>query len=172
MIHHDPDLLDALERLGAGQLSMTVFRHMFNDNPPELANTRGARWNPPGVAAIYASVSEATALAEAPMSIDSQPLRPTAARRVLYRMHVELERVVELDDKGLEAVRLSPHDVESDDWGPCQAIGAAAAWLGYDGLVVPSARSTGENVVILLNELSPDAVLERIDQREIDTYES
>ena len=63
---HDPALLDAIGRLGSERLeSITVWRHMFNDNPPELSNIRGARWNPPGVAAIYTSEQRETAIAEA-----------------------------------------------------------------------------------------------------------
>lgn len=46
---HDPDLLDAIERLGAEVLdSFTVWRHMFNDNAPELSNTRGRPVEPTG----------------------------------------------------------------------------------------------------------------------------
>jgi hypothetical protein len=43
MAIHDPDLLDAIERLGSEALAgVTVWRHMFDENPPELSNTRGA----------------------------------------------------------------------------------------------------------------------------------
>ena len=39
------------------------------------ANTRGARWNPPGLAAIYTSEERDTAIAEGQHAIDMQPLR-------------------------------------------------------------------------------------------------
>jgi RES domain-containing protein len=88
MAIHDPELLDAIERLGAEILdSVTVWRHMFNDHPPELSNTRGARWNPAGLAAIYTSEDRATAIAEGQHAMDSQPLRPNA-RRFVYELRV------------------------------------------------------------------------------------
>lgn len=66
MAIHDPELLDAIESLGSEALdAVTVWRHMFNDNPPELSNTRGARWNPAGLAAIYTSEEREVAIAEA-----------------------------------------------------------------------------------------------------------
>jgi RES domain-containing protein len=53
---------------------------MFGDYPPDAENTRGARWNPPGVAAIYTSLARDGALAEAEYQIAVQPIRPRARR--------------------------------------------------------------------------------------------
>lgn len=69
---------------------------MFNDHPPELANTRGARWNPSGTAAIYTSLEPDTALAEGQHAMDIQPVRPKPRRRVLYEIQVTLQAVLDL----------------------------------------------------------------------------
>jgi len=94
----DPILLDRLSRLEPHTWSGTVWRHTFADNPPETTNTRGARWNPPGV-----------------------------------------------DDEALSG----------DDHSRCQAIGGASALLHFDGIIVPSARSPGHNIVILFESGEP-----------------
>jgi hypothetical protein len=48
-----------------------------------------------------------------------------------------------------------------------QRIGAHAAFLGYDAIIVPSARADGSNIVKFVNELAADAIFERISRREI-----
>jgi hypothetical protein len=40
--------------------------------------------------------------------------------------------------------------------------------MGYDGLLVPSARADGGNIVILVDSLAADSVFDRIIETEID----
>lgn len=167
MTIHDPELLDSIERLGSEVLDgVTVWRHMFNDNPPELSNTRGARWNPAGLAAIYTSEDRETAIAEGQHAIDMQPLRPKA-RRVIYQLRVSARKVLRIRLSDLPALGIGAADLDSNDFAACQRIGAHAAFLGYDAIIVPSARADGSNVVIFVNELAADAVFERVGSSEI-----
>ncbi|MEV5003799.1 RES family NAD+ phosphorylase [Nocardioides sp. LML1-1-1.1] len=167
MAIHDPELLDAIESLGFDVLDeVTVWRHMFNDNPPELSNTRGARWNPAGLAAIYTSEQRETAIAEGQHAIDSQPLRPKA-RRYVYELRVSAAKVLRITPSDLAALGLEPKDLESPDFSACQRIGAHAAFLGYDALIVPSVRADGTNVVIFVNELAADGAFERVEVEQI-----
>jgi len=123
---------------------------MFNDYTPGRVNTAGARWNPPGVGAIYTALHCGTALAEGQHAIDIQPRR-TFARRVLYEVEVSVPGLVDLTGPGaLAAVGLSAADVAADSHVACQQVGGAAAWLGRGGLLVPSARDAGSNLVILV----------------------
>ena len=70
-------------------------------------------------------------------------------KRTIYRIKVGLNRVVSLVPTGTFArVGLTQEQIGSDDFGPCQRVGGAIRWLGSDGLLVPSARSTGTNLVI------------------------
>ncbi|MCA0307721.1 MAG: RES family NAD+ phosphorylase [Actinobacteria bacterium] len=158
----DARLIEALEHLPATPFAGTVWRHMFNDIPPDRVNTRGARWNPPGVAAIYASLERDTCIAEGQHAIDIQPLRPVA-KRVVYECHLEADDVVDLTGNGiLDRLGLSDPDVEDDDFTACQAIGEAAAWLGLGGVIVPSARAAGGNIVILVDANNRGPILEVI----------
>lgn len=73
-----PTLSKQIETLGTIELrDAIVYRHMLADIPPDRANTRGARWNPPDIAAIYTSFERETALAEAEyyLSLNTPPLR-------------------------------------------------------------------------------------------------
>lgn len=167
MVIHDPQLLDAIEALGYEALDhVTVWRHMFNDHPPELSNTRGARWNPPGVAAIYTSQERETALAEGQHVIDSQPLRPKARRHV-YELRVSAGKALRITLADLAALGLTVEALTSPDFTACQRVGAHAAFLEYDALIVPSARAEGSNVVIFVNELPSDALFERVSKEQV-----
>jgi RES domain-containing protein len=155
-----PELLDALERLEPQPFAERAWRHMFNDHPPDVENTRGARWNPPGVAAVYLSLTREGAIAEGDHVIAIQPLRPRA-RRYLYPVDVTLENVIDLSDREqLADVGIGMAELEGDDLGPCQQVGGAVAWLQHDGLLVPSARSDAVNLVIFPANRSPHARFE------------
>lgn len=168
MAIHDPDLLDAIEGLGTETLKdVYVWRHMFNDNSPELSNTRGARWNPAGLAAIYTSLERDTAVAEGQHAIDSQPLRPKA-RRFVYQLKVSANKTLRITDADLSALGLDLDDLNSPDFSACQRVAAHAAFLEYDALIVPSARADGANIVIFVNELAADAIFERVGVEQID----
>jgi len=60
-------------------------------------------------------------------------------------------RVVDLTATGtLDAVGLNSHDLTGDNLTACQNVGGAAAWLDYGGLLVPSVRRPGTNLVVLV----------------------
>jgi RES domain-containing protein len=165
---HDPALLDALERLDPRTSSARVFRHLLGSTPPERPNIRGARWNPPGIAALYTSTTSATAQAEGDHLISVQPIAPRATR-VIYEIQVSLASVLDLTDTGvLRTIGLTAAEISSDDWTPCQRVGGAAAWLEHDGLLVPSARARGgTNLVVLMANMSPEAEIQTLAWRPI-----
>jgi len=153
---YDPALLDAIEGLPVADWRGRVWRHMFNDYTPDRVNTSGARWNPPGVGAIYTALQRRTALAEGQYAIDVQPRR-TYAKRVLYQVEVSVFELVDLAGSGaLAAVGLTIDDVHADDPKACQRVGGAVAWLERGGLLVPSARDPDSNLVILVGRLGLD----------------
>ena len=144
---YDRELLAYLEELGSSPFEGTVYRHMFFSYPPERANIRGARWNPPDVSAIYTAVERSTALTEAEHQMSIQPVRPSVSRD-LYNLSVVLTSVLDLRDPGPRA-GITPEMLESDDLKGCQGVGGAVEWLGHDGLLVPSVRAeNGSNLVI------------------------
>ena len=70
----------------------------------------------------------------------------------------DLRDVATLGSMGVGATELGR-------WPPteCQRVGGAAAWLQWDGLLVPSARADGLNLVVFPDHMNPDALLEVID---------
>jgi len=145
-----PELLDVLQAAASSRWSAQVYRHMFGSYPPTRPNVGGARWNPPGLEAIYASCERETALAEAEYYIRIQPTRPRATR-ILYTLEISLDSIVDLRSPELLAsVGITDIVLRGTLFERCQHIGSAARWLGHHGLLVPSARREGGiNLVIL-----------------------
>lgn len=145
-----PELLDVLQGALKRSWKATVYRHMFGNYAPTRPNVGGARWNPPGLEAIYASLERGTALAEAEYYIQLQPARPKVAR-TLYTLEVTVGSVVDLTmPDALAAAGLSVNILLASEFGPSQHIGAAVRWLGHGALLVPSVRrQSGTNLVIL-----------------------
>ncbi len=155
---HDPALLDALERFDTERWAGRVYRHMLGSAPPELVNERGARWNPPGTSALYTSLAEKTAKSEGDHVIAMQPVPPRATRTI-YELDVSIENLLDLTDAGrLADIRITEEDFGSIAWEPCQRVGGAVAWLGHDGLLIPSVRdSGGSNLVIFTANQPPES---------------
>jgi RES domain-containing protein len=145
---HRPELLDALERAPTRAFDGQAWRHMFGRHPPDTENTSGARWNPPGIAAIYLSLDRSGVIAEGDHAVAVQPLRPSA-RRFVYAVQLTLSKVLDLTDSdSLASTGLTSDDIADDDHSKCREVGGAVAWLEHDGLLVPSARSTSTNLVV------------------------
>jgi RES domain-containing protein len=157
------DLLKVLEALESQEWEGLVWRHMFGANPPSRANHLGARWNPPGVPAIYCSLDRATALAEGDYAVSVQPLRPTA-KRTIYKLRVRLERVLDLSSgAALLDLGIGGDEISNDSHVACQRIGGAVEWLEHDGMLVPSARASGPNLVVFPRHRTATADFEIVD---------
>jgi RES domain-containing protein len=162
------ELLARIEAAPASPWSGRAYRHMVNDFPPTLQNTAGARWNPRDVAAIYASLERDAALAEANHRLSLEPLRPRVSRRTIYELRVELADVVDLSATGaLADVGVGDEQLRDFDFSVCQLVGGAVAFLGHDGLIVPSARFSGLNLVIFPTALQADAQLEVVAEEDV-----
>jgi RES domain-containing protein len=163
-------LLEQLGELRSNTWSGRVFRWTFEGTPPDRANTRGARWNPPGVAALYACFSQRGVLAESNYLIAAQGIPPTRARQV-HTFELSLSSVLEITDRALlERLGIDGAALAAVDQSKCQLVGGAVERLCHDGLIVPSARSPDNNLVIFVNRRPLDAALDLIGTENIPAY--
>ena len=164
---YDQQTVQLLQGFSSAPWKGVVFRHMFANFPPDRENIRGARWNPPDAPAIYTSLARETCIAEAEYYIDLQSVRPSA-RRVVYRIEVSLERVLDLSAPAdLVRIGLTRQNLVSTDHSDCQRIGGVVEWLQNDGLLVPSVRAEGFNLVIFPNRRKEGYRFRAIDSEEI-----
>jgi RES domain-containing protein len=145
---YSEDLLQRLAEIRPEVWVGVLYRHMFGTYSPHKENTVGARWNPPEVAAIYTSLESSTAESEGDYRIGMEPLKPKAERRI-HRVKVVLASVLDLRDwRLLESLGIDEPSYSMPEPPSCQEVGGAVAHLGHDGILVPSARSKGSNLVI------------------------
>ena len=160
-------LVDRLQRLAPAPWQGIVYRHMLGDREPLLPNTRGARWNPPGVDTLYTSLERATALAEGDHLIAMQPV-PLRVKRVLHRIRVTLRSVLDLSEATLlRELGVDERALADPDHSACRTVGHAVHWLEHDGLIIPSARANGRNLVVFVNNQDAQAELDAIDSEVI-----
>jgi hypothetical protein len=55
----------------------------------------------------------------------------------------------------LDAVGLTPEDLDDDDWTACQVVGNAVQYLGYTALFAPSATGVGDVIAVYEPHLRP-----------------
>jgi RES domain-containing protein len=120
------------------------------------------------VPAVYVALSRATAIAEGRHLVELQPL-PMKGIRHVHRARVKLGRVLDLrDSASLATLGLSEADIQSSDLTACQRVGGTAEWLGIEGLIVPSARDTGANLVIFERRTPDDFEVTVLDSEPVD----
>ena len=111
--------------------------------------SRGARWNPAGVDALYASLDRDAAVAELEFLLAAQP-RPVLEARVVSRLSIKLSAVIDLSRaECFEPFGWKLEELTGNSWSITQHVGAAVEFLGVGGLLVPSARATATNLVVL-----------------------
>lgn len=143
----------------------TLFRFHTVDYPAprdvlsgEGAQWRGGRWNLPGLATLYGSTTDATALQECKAN-DRYYGVETKSPRLLVAIQVQLTRVLDLTSPAIRrAMGVSLNELAAEDWRKLlaagkesftQAIGRAVAAADGSGLLARSAAvPRGVNVAI------------------------
>jgi hypothetical protein len=165
---HDPVLLEQLSGFEAERLDEEVFRATRRSLDPLAPSTSGGRWAPKGlVPVLYTSLLREGALAE--ISFHWSQLTPPPSRpAVLHRLGVVAERGLRLLRADLEKLDVDMKRYEDVNYNRTQEIGAAVAFLGCDGLLVPCARWSCENLILFAENHALSSKLEAVSSEEID----
>lgn len=164
----DPEFLDALQNRIVESWVGTAWRITISSALPLTPSTRGARWNPPGVEALYASLDRDAAIAEVEYLLSNQP-RIVRKPRIALELKVRLSSVIDLSTAdSMAAFGWTRDHLTNENLTLPQKIGAAAEFLEVGGLFVPSARSMATNVVMLTKYHKTADVVEIISSEELD----
>lgn len=165
---HDPALLERLSAFEPERFDGEVFRATRRSLDPLAASTSGGRWAPKGlVPVLYTSLLREGALAEITYhwsQLTPRPSRPA----VLHRLGISADRRLRLLRTDLEELGVDAEHYESVNYRRTQEIGAAVAFLGCDGLIVPCARWDCENLVLFTENHALENRLEVLSSEEID----
>ena len=167
---HDRHLLDSLEALRAEAFSGPVWRVTSEGRDPLRGSSAGGRWAAPETfRVLYTSLAEQGALAEIGFRLSLEPVWPSRLRHELHRIDARTSKTVRLAD--LNAVQSLGVDTKRHgtfDYAATQAVGAAAHFLEFDGLIVPSARASELNLVCFTDRLEMPAALTVIETKMVD----
>ncbi len=135
------------------------------------------RFNTATVGAVYVCEDPQTAVEELRRraKLARRRLASFTPRSMLV-LEVVLHRILDLVEPGLrDDWGLSEEDLESDEYGPCQGVAAAAAAAGFEAIRWPSATASGISLAVFFDRLVPgsgmrvradcDLDLEMLDRR-------
>lgn len=153
----DLDLLDKIDALPRTPYEGTAWRIAREGRDPLQGYPAAARWDPGTFDVIYTSLAREGSLAEIHLHLSRQPVFPSKLVSVLHRITIRTRRALQL----LERSAVGALGVRGDRYGELdyertQAIGDAAYFLGFDGLLVPSARCDCHNLVVFTDQLAPE----------------
>lgn len=161
---HDRALLDALEQMPAEPYDADVWRITRKGRDPMRGASAHGRWGAAGeIEVLYTSEQSDGALAEIGFRLSLEPVWPSKLEHELHAIAVKAERVLRLPElRHIEQLGVDIARYASFDYSATQAVAAAAHFLDFDGLLVPSARYDCVNLVLFTDRAPMAAQLQLI----------
>jgi RES domain-containing protein len=167
---HDRAILDALEALEPATFEGSVWRIARKGRDPLRGSAAKGRWTPnQDCEVLYTSLKREGALAEVGFRLSLEPVWPTKLEHQIHEISVQVSKTIHIADvKDLTQLGVDVGRYESFDYLATQAIAAAAHFLEFDGLLVPSARAPCSNLVLFLDRISDGAHLDVVQSMDVD----
>lgn len=152
----DLALIDAIDALERHRFEGDVWRITREGRDPLLGSPVAARWDLGSADVVYTSLERDGALAEIGFHLLRQPVFPTKLRSLIHHIRVRTTKTLKIANlEELEPLGVPPGEFRSLNYSRTQEIGDAAAFLGFDGMLVPSARWQCTNLVVFTDQLDP-----------------
>lgn len=156
----DDRLLDLVGAIDAQPFSGPMWR-VVRTGRDVLDGSRGSgRWNTSEMSVLYGAAKREGAIAEIYFHLSrGQSVFPSRMRHDVFELTIKMQKALILADVG-QLKRLGVDDSRYREllYTRTQEIGAAAAFLGFDGLIVPSARWDCQNIILFLDAINLDEV--------------
>lgn len=153
---HDRELLDALESRPSEAFSGNAWRVTAKGRDALRGSTASGRWSPPGeFEVLYTSLAREGALAEIGYRLSLEPVWPSRIEHEIHQITAQTSNSLRFADvNSLAILGVDVKRYATFEYAATQAIAAAAFFLEFDGLIVPSARSADLNLVIFAEKLA------------------
>jgi len=167
---HDRLVLDALEKLDPEPFDSDVWRVARKGRDPLRGSSANGRWGAPGeLEVLYTSEQRDGALAEVGFRLSLEPVWPSLIQHQIHVLAVRAERTLRLlDMRELAILGVDISRYETFEYGATQAIAAAAHFLEFDGMLVPSARFACSNLVLFADRVSHTGHLQLVSSEDVD----
>lgn len=153
-------MLDALAELEQHAFVGTCWR-VVREGGRVLYGSRGSgRWNPTELSVLYTALEADRALAEIHFHIGrNQSIFPSRIRHELCELSARTQQTLVLADMNdLVSLGVEQEKYQQILYTRTQEIGAAAAFMGFDGIIAPSARYTCRNLILFLDNFDLENV--------------
>lgn len=158
----DLALIDALDKLPRVSLHDTVWRVVRRGQDPLLCRPSFGRWDLGSVDVLYTSLEADGAVSEMYFHLTRQPVFPSAVQFTLNEIEVTTHRTLRFADiRDLETLGVDRDKYQALFYDRTREIGDAAAFLGFDGVIAPSARWDCLNLTIFCDGLNPEDLVLR-----------
>ena len=108
-------------------------------------------------------------MAEAGFRLSLEPVWPSLIQHEIHVLAVKMARMLRLVDvRELENPGVDIARYEIFDYSATQAIAAAAHFLEFDGMLVPSARFKCNNLALFTDRVSAGGQLQLVSSEEVD----
>jgi hypothetical protein len=152
----DLHLLDAIDAFKREPFGQSVWRVAREGRDPLSGAPSNSRWCDGTFDALYTSLERDGALAELHALLSLQPVFPSKIRFFAHRIRVTAKRVLRLADlPALAGLGVDADRYRERDYAKTQPIADAAHFLGFDGLIVPSARWNCLNFILFTDRIAP-----------------
>ena len=173
---HDPALLDRLSELRSESFEGEVFRATRANADPVAASISGGRWAPPpdgdaGYSVLYTSLERDGAIAEVASFLAQLTPIPGPRQMKVTRLAVSTARTILLVRADLGTLGVDLARYGERDYDRTQNIGAGLVFLGFDGLIAPSARWSCENLMIFSDNHALTEKLESVGEELVEWRE-
>jgi RES domain-containing protein len=153
----DLDLLDALDVLDRPPFEGTVWRVVREGRDPIQGHPWGGRWDPGAFDVLYTALEPNGALAEIHFHLSRQPVFPSTLRYRLHAVALTTRKTLRFADmRALERLGVEAARYRAILYARTQEIGDAAFFLGFDGIIAPSARWPCLNLTLFTDRLEPE----------------
>ena len=155
----DHALLDALDAFKRAPFAAPVWRVAREGRDPLQAAASRSRWCNGAFEVLYTSLARDGAVAEIHALLNLQPVFPSGMRWFIHKLRVAADKMLKFADLNTLA-RLGVDTARYDgrDYSRTQDIADAAYFLGFDGLIAPSARWDCLNAVLFTERIQPDQI--------------
>jgi hypothetical protein len=167
---HDRAILDALDAINPKPFEGTVWRVTREGREPLRGSSTHGRWSPNGeFDVLYTSLERDGALAEIGYRLSLEPVWPSRMQHEIHQIEARTEKTLHIADlAALQPLGVDTTKYQSFDYEATQAITAAAYFLAFDGLLVPSARAACCNLVIFIDRAKESGRLEVRESKPVD----
>lgn len=163
----DIQLLDAIDAFKREPFAEPVWRICREARDPILGSASDSRWCNGAFDVLYTSLARDGALAEIYALLSLQPVFPSNIKSYSHRLKIEARETLRIADlPTLAALGVDAARYRERDYARTQAIADAAYFLGFDGLIAPSARWECLNAMLFTDRLAPAAIVVELSEPE------